>query len=265
MSANIKAPITRAQYDEACAARYVEMQKTAKLDGFRPGKVPISHLQRLYKDQVQREALEQLMRDTTQTLIAEKDLRPAMQPELSLAKDLASSLAGTEDIAFEVAIELMPDIKLMDVSKLKFVRPSATVDDKDVTRALDNLAHSQTRYVARKTEEPAQKGDKLVLDFVGQIDGKPFEGGKAEAAELVLGSGRMLPGFEEQLEGQVAGASPKIKATLPKNYPLAELAGKAAEFAVTIRSVLAPHVPAIDDALAKTLGMDSLEKLRARG
>jgi len=244
-------------------ARIAEVAPQMNVKGFRPGKVPAAHVRRLYGKALMGEVVEQALNETTQKVLDDNKLRPAGQPELKPSSDMEKVVAGGEDLAFDVAIEIMPDFEPIDPASIELVKPVYKVSDAEVDDALAELAKQARTYEPRKGKSlKAKDGDQLLIDFVGTVDGVEFAGGKAEGAELVLGSGQFIPGFEEQLVGAKPDDAITVKVTFPEDYQAKDLAGKAAEFATTVKEVRAPLDAEADDELAKRLGLSDLAALK---
>jgi trigger factor len=206
------------------------------------------------------EVVEQTLTESTQKVLEDNKLRPAGDPDLKPEGDMNQVIEGKADLAYEIAVDVMPDFEPVDPSTLKLERPVYEPSDAEVDEAVGELA-SQNRTYEAKTGKAAD-GDMVVIDFVGKLDGVAFEGGSATDAELVIGSGQFIPGFEEQLKGAKAGDEVLVKVTFPEQYQAADLAGKAAEFDVTVKEVKAPAETKADDAFAERLGIENLDKLR---
>ena len=245
------------------SARIAEIAPQMNLKGFRPGKVPTAHVRRLYGKSLMSEVIEQTLNETSQKVLEDNKLRVATQPDLTPASDMEKVLAGESDLDFDIAVEVMPDFEPVDPSTLKLERPVYTPTDAEVNEQLVDLAKQNRTYAPRtgKTVK-AKDGDMLVVDFVGRIDGETFEGGAATDANLVLGSGQFIPGFEEQLVGAKPGAAVTVKVTFPENYQADNLKGKAAEFEVAVKEVQAPVDTPADDEFAQKLGLTDLEALK---
>jgi trigger factor len=244
--------------------RLVEIKDKVRINGFRPGKVPVAHLKRLYGKSAMAEAIDAAVREATASIVAHHGLKLAMEPKITLptSEEVVTDLiAGKMDLAYSVAMELLPKIELADFKSIELEKPVAEVTDAEVAGALDRIAEANRPFVPRSEGDTAQTGDKLTVSFTGTIDGAPFEGGSGEDITVVIGSGGFIPGFEEQLIGIAAGESRTVKSTFPEGYQAATLAGKDAVFEVTAKSVEAPGPVAIGDELAKSLGMESLQKL----
>jgi trigger factor len=235
--------------------RLTEIGKTVRLPGFRPGKVPMPILRKRYGASLLGEVLESTVSDSSAQAIAEKGLRPAMQPKI----EIVSFKEGT-DLEYKMAVEVMPEIKPIDFSALELERLRPEIPEEEVDNALKRIAEPHRKGEA--VDRPAEKGDVLVMDFVGSVDGTEFPGGSATDYRLELGSGRFIPGFEDQLVGVKAGDERTVEVTFPADYGNDELAGKAASFAVKAKAVEELKPATIDDEFGKELGFDDLEGLR---
>ncbi|MDB5446075.1 MAG: tig [Phenylobacterium sp.] len=255
--------VPAADLTEKLEARIAEITPTLNIKGFRPGKVPPAHVRRLYGKALMGEVVEQTLSETTQKLIADNKLRPAGEPDLKPEGDLGQVIEGKADLAYEIALDLMPEFEPVDLATLELKRPVYEPSDAEVDEAVAELGKQNRTYEPRigKTVK-AKDGDMVVIDFLGKLDGEPFAGGAATDAELVLGSGQFIPGFEEQLLGAKPDTDMEVKVTFPENYQAANLAGKEAVFEVKVKEVKAPVEAAPDDAFAEKLGVESLEKLR---
>ena len=254
--------VAKTDLDARLSSRLEGMKGQVNLKGFRPGKVPVAHLRKTYGKSMMSEILQETVAEFSQRAVEERSLRPAMSPSIKLESEVEKVLDGAEDLVFTMGVDLMPDFTLTDVTQVSLSRPVAEVDDEQVMESLKRLASQQRTYEPKGDDAAAQDGDQLVIDFVGKIDGVAFEGGTAENAELVLGSGSFIPGFEEQLKGTKAGAAKVVAVTFPENYPSANLAGKPAEFDVTVKEVRRGVDAEVDDTLATKLGLDSLDRLK---
>jgi len=248
------------------AGRLSDLKDRVQLRGFRPGKVPVTHLRKLYGRSVMAETVEAVIRETNATIIEERGLRLAMEPKVSLpteGTEVDRVIGGKADLAYTVALEVLPVIELGDFKGIKLERLVTEVTDAELDEALSKIAEQNRPYTAKGEGAKVEKGDRVMIDFAGRIDGKPFEGGSGGDIGVNVGSGTFIPGFEDQLVGMAAGEKRLVKVTFPANYTSAELAGKEAEFDVTAKSVEAPGAVAVDDEFAKSLGLDSVDKLRA--
>jgi trigger factor len=250
--------------DEKLTGKITEMQPRIHLKGFRPGKAPVSFLKKTYGKSLMGEIVNDAINQSSEQLIKEKDLRPATTPRFDFVKPLETVIKNKSDLEFTVKVDLMPEFELANLSELKAERLTAEVNDEAVEQALKRLAESQRTYSDKGEGAAAETGDAVTIDFEGSIGGEPFTGGKADDFDLTLGSGAFIPGFEDQLVGAKAGEEKTLTVTFPEGYGNAELAGKEAQFAVTVKSVKAPDEVAIDDELAVKVGMESLDQLKER-
>jgi trigger factor len=248
---------------EKLEARIAEITPTLRIKGFRPGKVPPAHVRRLYGKGLMSEVLEQTLSETTQKVLDQNNVRPASEPDLKPEGDLAQVIEGKADLAYEIAVDVMPEFQPVNPAELSLTRPVYEPTDAEVDEALDDLAKQNRTYEPKtgKTVK-AKDGDMVVIDFVGRIDGEAFEGGTANDVELVLGSGQFIPGFEDQLVGAKPESDVTVKVSFPEDYQVDTLKGKAAEFETKVKEVKGPVEATADDALAERLGVESLEKLR---
>jgi trigger factor len=255
--------VPAADLEGLLAARIAEITPTLNIKGFRPGKVPTAHVRRLYGKALMSEVVEKTLNETTQKVLDENKLRPAGDPDLKPEGDMEAVIEGKADLAYEIAVDVMPDFEPVDVSTLSLKRPVYEPTAKEVDEAVDELAKQNRTYESKtgKTVK-AKDGDMVVIDFLGKLDGVAFAGGAAEDAELVLGSGQFIPGFEAQLVGAKPGDDVEVKVTFPENYQSEELKGKEAVFAVKVKDVKGPVDAPADDAFAARLGIENLEKLR---
>jgi len=251
--------------DAKVDARLVDMKDKVRLNGFRPGKVPVAHLKKVYGRSVAAETVDELIRETNANIFSERGFRLATEPKVKMsedAKEIEAILAGKSDLTYSVAIEVVPAIELADFKTFAIEKPVAEVTDADVDEALKRIADQSRPYAPKGEGAKAESGDRVTVAFKGSIDGTPFEGGTGENIQVVIGSGTFIPGFEDQLVGIAAGETRTVKASFPKNYTAAHLAGKDAEFETTASLVEAPQESKVDDEFAKNLGMESLDKLK---
>jgi trigger factor len=245
-------------------ARLDDLKGRVQLRGFRPGKVPVAHLKRLYGKSAMAEVIETAVREANSKIVTERGLKLATEPKVVLPAEedaVEGIIAGKSDLAYTVEMEIVPPITLADFKTIKLERLTAPVEDAEIDPALQAIAE-QNRPFNDGGEAPAKKGNRVTVSFQGTIDGTPFEGGAADDVALMLGSGEFIPGFEDQLEGIKAGESRTVNTKFPDNYRVATLAGKDAVFAVTAKKVETPGSLTLDDEFAKTLGLESLGKLR---
>lgn len=250
--------IPAATIDAKVSAAIAEVAPRVRMPGFRPGKVPGNLIRKMHGAALKQEAVKEALDEGVKSLLAEHQLRPAMQPSV----DLESLPADGEDLVVSVALEVLPEIPETPIEGIVLERLEVPVSDAMLDEALARLAAQQKRFVEAKKTHRAAPGDLVIMDFAGTVDGVAFEGGTGTGMEVELGSGRLIPGFEEQLEGAKAGEERTVKLRIPADYPSAEIAGKDAEFAVTVTAVKVAEVPAVDEELAKNLGLDSLEALK---
>lgn len=256
--------VPAAELDAKLHERLSDLKQKVQLKGFRKGKAPISFLRKMYGKGVMGEILQDLIAETSAKAFADRDLRPATQPHPHFEGDMDAVVEGRADLEYVVHAEVLPNFDPIDVSTLTLSRPVAEVPAADVQEALSNLAEQQRTYTPRAAGEAAAKGDSVVIDFKGSIDGKEFAGGAGEGVELALGTGRFIPGFEDQLIGAKAGDDVSVNVTFPADYGATELAGKQAVFAVQVKEVKSPDETVIDDAFAQKLGLENLADLEGR-
>lgn len=259
----LKVTVPAAELDTRLADRLDQLKDRIRLKGFRPGKVPVNHLRKVYGKAAMAEIVEGLVGETTRQAIADRGERAAMQPKVAMTEDEAEAnqiLEGRGDLTFTLAYEVLPSFELGDFRGLKIERPVAEVGDSEVDERLQRIGESTRTY--DPVERAAENGDRVTMSYVGKVNGEPFSGGEDQNGQLVLGSGRFIPGFEEQVVGLKAGDEKVIEVTFPESYPAPNLAGKAATFDVTIKEVAAPGEIKLDDEFASRLGLESIDKLR---
>lgn len=235
-----------------------EVARQARLPGFRPGKVPMRVLRQRFGESVRGEVLGDMVQSTFPQAVAEQELRLAGQPQIEPDIDAESGR-----YAYVARFEVLPEIDLHDLTGKRIARPVAEVADADVDRMIERLREQRRTF--EDVERPAQSGDRLTISFTGSIDGEPFEGGSGEHRQLVLGSGTFIPGFEEQLEGASAGDERVVEVTFPEDYQNSELAGRAAQFQVSVEAVAEPHLPDLDADFMTAFGIEDgdFERFRA--
>lgn len=259
LNVELEVVVTAADIDRKIDDKLVEVGKTVKIAGFRPGKVPMNILKQKYGRSVLGEVLEQAVNDTTAQIISERGLRPALQPKIEVKE-----FDEGKDLKYTMAVELLPEITVVDLKTVKIEKPVAKVAAKDVDEALERIA-SSNRDSEEVTEDRTTKtGDILLIDFHGRTakDNQPHPGMHAHDAQLELGSGQFIPGFEDQLTGKKKGDKVEVKVTFPEQYHAADLAGQDAIFDVEIKAIRQPKPVEINDEFAARFGMDSVEKLR---
>jgi trigger factor len=260
-----KISVSASDLDAKADARLVDLKDKVRLNGFRPGKVPVSHLKKVYGRSVMAETIDQTIRDTNTQIFTERGFKLAAEPKITMPtekKEVEELLSGKSDLTYTVAIEVVPAIKLADFKSFNVEKPVAEVSDTDVDEAIQRIADQSRNYAAKEEGAKAESGDRVTINFKGTIGGTPFDGGTGEGIQVVIGAGQFIPGFEEQLIGIGAGETRTLKASFPKNYAAPNLAGQAAEFETTATAIEAPLKTDINDEFAKTLGLESLDKLK---
>lgn len=254
-----KAVIPAADFEKEVDAKIDQIAKTTKLPGFRPGKAPKAMLKQKYRASVLGEVLDDMLKNAADEIIKNNKLRPAVMPEINL-----TVFGDGKDIEFDVVVEVLPEIKLGDFSKITLEKLTAEVPAEEVEKAIRYVAESRKETAKVEEDRSTKKGDFAVIDFVGSVNGEEFKGGKGSNYPLELGSGSFIPGFEDQLIGKKAGDKVDVKVTFPENYHAKDLAGKDAVFAVEIKEIREPKPVVIDDEFAKSLGEKDLDSLRAK-
>ncbi|MGI9372579.1 MAG: trigger factor [Hyphomicrobiales bacterium] len=244
--------------------RLNELKNQVQLKGFRPGKVPMNHLKKVYGKQAMAEVVEKAVGETSQAALTERDESPAYQPEVSFdeSKDMQPVLDGAADLEYSMTYEIVPNFEIGDWSKFTFEKQVADVTEDDIDEALENILTQYKDFEPKGDKSKAAEGDQVVIDFLGKMDGEAFEGGAAEDAPLELGSNSFIPGFEDQLVGLKKGDEKTLNVTFPADYPQEALAGKDATFDVTVKEVSKPKKSEANDELAQKMGLESLEALR---
>ena len=242
-----------------------EMQAKARINGFRPGKVPVMHLKKMYGRSIMAEVLQEAINEARTKMIEDNKLRLAGEPKFDVDGDqnvLERALEAKGDLTFKVALEVLPKVDVGTLDDIAIEKLIADVPDEEVERIIGLLANQNRTYEAKGAGAVAEKDDKASIDFVGKIDDETFEGGSGEDIDLVLGANSFIPGFEDQVIGMSVGENRTIAVTFPDDYGAPTLAGKAANFGVTLKAISAPGALAIDDAFAKGFGMEDLAKLK---
>jgi trigger factor len=261
----LKVVIGQGELGERFQSRLDEVKDQVQLKGFRKGKVPVSHLKKLFGRSVMAEVVQKTIDETSRKAIADRNERPAHQPSIDFGENdqegMEKVLTGEGDLAYTLSFEVLPNITVTDLTALKLEKEVADVADEAVEKALADLQSASTRYEAEEGRQAAM-GDRITVDYLGRIDGAEFEGGKAEDSDFVLEEGRLIPGLVEGLVGAKAGEERVVKAKFPDQYQATDLAGKDAEFTVTVKAVAKPVRPEADDEFAKTLGAQSLPQLK---
>jgi trigger factor len=239
------------------------LKDRVRINGFRPGKVPVGHLRRVYGRSVMADVVQNAVNEANRKIVEDNSLKLANEPQIQFPEDKESiekAMDAKADLAFTVALEVLPAFEIVDISDVSVKKPVAEITDAEVNESLERMAKQNVSYDSK--DGAAAAGDRVVVDFVGRIGGEEFQGGTAQDIKVDLGSNSFIPGFEDQLVGLKAGDTKLVKVTFPANYTAAHLAGKDAEFDVTVKDVQAPGELKIDDELAKGFGMESLDKLK---
>ncbi|HLO19784.1 MAG TPA: trigger factor [Sphingomicrobium sp.] len=230
-----------------------------RMPGFRPGKVPPNLIKKMHGDALQRDALNGAVQEGVQQLLEEKNVRPALQPQV----ELDDQYAPGKDAEVYVSLEALPDVPPAQLDGLTLERLTVDPDESAVDQQIGQLASQSKRWEDAPKKHAAAKGDLVVMDFEGEVDGKPFEGGKGEDMSVELGTGRLIPGFEDQLVGAKTGDTREVNVTFPADYPAENLKGKDAIFAVSVKGVKTSGETKVDDEFAKSLGLNDLEQLKS--
>lgn len=253
------------ELEERLTSELAGMKDKVQLKGFRPGKVPVAHLRKVYGRSVMADVVQNAVNEANRKIVTDNNLKLALEPQIEFPSDqqeVEKALDAKADLAFKVALEVMPSFELADLSDVSLTKLVATPSDEEVNEALERMAGQSRPFTEREEGATAEKGDRVTIDFVGRIDGEEFQGGKGEGIDLELGSNTFIPGFEDQIVGAKVGEQRLVKVTFPAEYGAEQLAGKDAEFDVTVTKIQQPGEAKIDDEFAKTMGMDSLADLK---
>ncbi len=245
--------------------RLDDLKGKIRINGFRPGKVPASHLKRMYGRAAMAEVIEEAVRDANNQIVSERGYKLAADPKVTLPDEkeaIEKVIAGDSDLDYTVAVEIVPPIELADFKDIKLTRLTADVTEAEIDEALQRIADQNKPYAAKPEGAKAEEGDRVTIKFAGKIDGELFEGGSGDDMPVLIGSNGFIPGFEEQLVGIAAGETRTLKIKFPEHYQAENLAGKDAEFEATAKSIEAPGSVTLDDEFAKSLGLESIAKLR---
>jgi len=252
---------------EKLNGQLADLKAKVRIKGFRPGKVPVDHLRKVYGKSVMAEVVQGAIADANKKIVDDNNLRLAREPKIELPEDksiIEAALEARGDLKFKVALEVLPVFEVGDFSQIELERLVADIADSEVDGAVDRIAENRRTYTDKPAGAKAESHDRVTVDFDGKIDGAPFEGGEGRDIEVVLGSNTFLPGFEEQLIGVAVGDKRAVRATFPEAYAVRSLAGKTADFEVKVKAVAAREPLAIDDELAKSIGFESLANLKQR-
>ena len=259
-----KVVVPAAELDAKVNARLDELKDRVRINGFRPGKVPVTHLKRMYGRSTMAEVIEATVRDTNNQIVSERGYKLAADPKVTLPTDegaIEQLITGKTDLNYTMAIEIVPPITLGDFKSIKLTKLAADVTDDEVEQGIARIVDQNKPYTARPEGEKAANDDRVTISFVGTIDGTPFEGGSGDDAVVLIGSKTFIPGFEDQLIGIATGETRTLNVTFPVHYMKQDLAGKTAEFVVNAKSIEAPGTVTADDDFAKSLGLESTAKL----
>jgi trigger factor len=251
------------ELNQKLEAKIAEIGPQLRLKGFRPGKVPVAHVRKMFGRDLMREIVQEALNESSQQALNDAKVRPAASPDLKLTSDAEAVVKGEQDLSYDIEVEVMPEFQPVDVAELSLKRPVYEPSDADVDEALSEIVGQNKTYETKGGKAPkAADGDMVVADFIGRIGGEAFEGGTAEDAEIILGSGRFIPGFEEQLKGAKKGETRTLNVTFPEEYGVDKLKGQAAEFEVTVKDIRAAKAAEADDAFAERLGLSDLAGLK---
>jgi trigger factor len=257
--------VPASELDAKVNTRLDDLKSKIRINGFRPGKVPVSHLKRMYGRAAMAEVIEEAVRDANNQIVSERGFKLASDPKVTLPEEkdaIEQVIEGKTDLDYTLAVEIVPPIELADFKDIKLTRPTAEVTDAEIEEALQRIADQNKPYAAKPEGAKAEEGDRVIIKFAGKIDGEPFDGGSGDDMPVLIGSNSFIPGFEEQLIGIAAGEDRTLKVKFPDHYQAENLAGKDAEFEVTAKSIEAPGTVTLDDEFAKSLGLESIAKLR---
>jgi trigger factor len=257
--------VPAAELDTKLNERLDELKNRVNLNGFRPGKVPVAHLKRVYGRAAMAEVIEATVRDTNSNIVDERGFKLAAEPKVTMSEEkeaIEQLIAGKSDLDYTVAVEIVPPIALADFKTIKLEKLTSDVAGSEVDDGLARIAEQNKPFTAKAEGAKAETGDRVIISFAGTIDGVPFDGGTGDDTPVLIGSNTFIPGFEEQLAGIGAGETRTLKVKFPEHYGQEKLAGKDAEFIVTAKAIEAPSPVALDDEFAKSLGLESLDKLR---
>lgn len=257
LSREFTVTVEASEIDTRVEAKLVEVGKTVNLPGFRPGKVPMKILRQRFGTAVLGEVLEAAVTETSQSALNDEGLKPALQPKIEI-----SSFDPGADLVYTMGVEIMPEIEAVDFSTIKATTYKPEISDGEVENALGELAKNNRATAKVEEDRAAASGDVVIMDFKGFVDGEAFEGGEASDFRLELGSGQFIPGFEDQLIGNKAGADVTVNVKFPEEYGAANLAGKDAVFECTIKEIHGYTDREINDEFATELGLESLDALR---
>lgn len=235
-----------------------EIAPQVRMPGFRPGKVPTNLVRKMHGEAIEQDVVNKAIQTGVQQAMSDQEIRPAMQPEVELAPDWERG----KDIEISMKVEVLPEIPETNIDDISLERLTVEADDKAVDAAIASLAENQKSYETAAKTYKAKEGDLVVMDFEGKVDGEAFDGGKGEGMSVTIGSGQLIPGFEDQLVGVKANDETEVKVTFPDDYNVDYLKGKEAVFDVTVGEVRKPKEAKVDDDFAQSLGLEGIDKLR---
>ncbi|WP_317993097.1 trigger factor [Bartonella gliris] len=255
----IKIVVPARDLEEKLNERLDDTKGKVKLNGFRPGKVPAGYLRKMYGKSFMAEILNEIVNDAPSSILADRNERSALQPQVDIDED-EKILDGKADFIFSLKYEVLPKFEIKDFEHIEIIREIAAIDEQEIDEQVERVLSSTRSYSLK--EEPSEEGDRVTIDYLGKLEGVPFEGGADNDAQLILGSKQFIPGFEEQLVGVKAGDTKTVSVKFPDNYSAVHLAGRDAEFDVTVKAVSKPDALKIDDEAAQKVGLESLDRLR---
>jgi len=238
--------------ETAVQAKLKQLSKNVKIQGFRKGKVPMRIVEQQYRGTATNEVLGDLIQSSLQEAFVEQDITPAVQPDI-----VPTPMEDGKDFSYVASFDVFPEFQKLDLEGVKVVKPESDVQESDIDTVIDNMRKQQITW--NEVKRKSKKGDRLMMAFVGTVDGEEFEGGKADDFPLVLGEGQMLPDFEKGVTGMKAGDSENIDVTFPDDYN-EELGGKKAVFAIDVKTVSEPVLPEIDEEFIKSFGIEDGDK-----
>jgi trigger factor len=258
--------VPAADLESRLTQRLAQLKDSIRLNGFRPGKVPVDHLRRLYGRSVMAEAIDELVRETNAKIVSDHGLKLAMEPQVKLPEnkdEIEDLVTGKTDLSYTVSLEVVPSIELADFKSITLERLVVEVSKDEVDAAIKRIAEQSRPFAPKAEGATAAAGDRVTVSFNGTVDGEPFEGGSGEDIPIQIGSGMFIPTFEEQLVGATVGEKRTVNVTFPETYLSEKLAGRNAVFEVEVKAVETPGEAPSGDELAKSLGLESMDRLEA--
>ncbi len=252
--------VEKAEIATSLDTKIAEIAPNMNLKGFRKGKVPLAHIKKMYGKGIMAEMLNELVQQGVDKAVNDNNIRPASNPDIAGVENVDAVIDGKADLVFDVVLDILPEFETVSIESLEITRPVAEATDAEVQTALEEIAKQSQSFETKKGK--AKEGDAVICDFLGKIDGVAFDGGKAEGAQVVLGSNTFIPGFEDALVGVKSGDETVINVTFPEEYGVPTLAGKAATFDIKVTDVQAPKEAQVDDELATRMGLSDLEALK---